>query len=140
VASVPINAPQVPTIESGQAQPALEQTKRVHAQVHAQAQDAVQVEIRQSEAAAKNAAVSAPPTLEESVKSFREFLKNMPSDLQFQPDQESGVVIFKVINPLTREVIRQYPPDEVVAMARKLKALEEQQAKSKSGIFLDQRT
>jgi len=71
---------------------------------------------------------------------MRDFLKNLPSDLQFQPDKESGYVIFKVINPVTQEVIRQYPPEEVVSMARKLNAALAAAKKHNSGILLDGQT
>jgi flagellar protein FlaG len=92
--------------------------------------------MEQVNAKAESKATAAPMTLDEAVKSFREFLKNLPSDLQFQPDQESGYVSFKVVNPVTQEVIRQYPPDEVVRMARNLKAAAQQ---GRSGIFLDKK-
>lgn len=78
-------------------------------------------------------------SLEDSVKAFREFLKNLPSDLQLQPDKDSGMVVYKLVNPVTQEVIRQFPSEEIVAMARKLRAMESQ-AQTKSGIFLDQKT
>jgi flagellar protein FlaG len=87
-------------------------------------------------AKAEAKAVATPMTLDEAVKAFKDFLKNLPSDLQFQPDQESGYVIFKVVNPVTQEVIRQYPPDEVVRMAKHLKAASQQ---GRSGIFLDKK-
>ena len=98
--------------------------------------EAARKEMEQVQAKAEAKAAPAPMTLDESVKAFREFLKNLPSDLQFQPDQESGYVIFKVVNPVTQEVIRQYPPDEVVRMARTLKAAVQQ---GRSGIFLDKK-
>jgi len=98
--------------------------------------DAARRDMEQVKAKAESKAAAAPMTLDEAVKSFREFLKNLPSDLQFQPDQESGYVIFKVVNPVTQEVIRQYPPDEVVRMARNLKAAAQQ---GRSGIFLDKK-
>jgi flagellar protein FlaG len=98
--------------------------------------EAARKEMEHVQAKAEAKAAPAPMTLDESVKAFREFLKNLPSDLQFQPDQESGYVIFKVVNPVTQEVIRQYPPDEVVRMARTLKAAVQQ---GRSGIFLDKK-
>lgn len=99
--------------------------------------DKAHQELEQTRAKAEAAkAAAAPMTLDEAVKAFREFLKNLPSDLQFQPDQESGYVIFKVVNPVTQEVIRQYPPDEVVHMAKMLKAAAQQ---GRSGIFLDKK-
>ena len=71
---------------------------------------------------------------------MREYLKNLPSDLRFQPDKESGYVIFKVVNPVTQEVIRQYPPEDVVAMARRLNAALAADKKQGSGILLDSQT
>jgi uncharacterized FlaG/YvyC family protein len=82
------------------------------------------------------AGADAVPTLEEATKSFQEYLKNLPSDLQFRPDAESGIVVFKVVNPLTQEVIRQYPPEAVVEMARWIR---QNAAKNGSGIFLDEK-
>lgn len=70
----------------------------------------------------------------DAAKAFQEFLKNLPSDLQFEPDAASGIVIFKVINPITQKVLRQYPPEEMVAMARNIK---ESLKKEASGIILD---
>ena len=79
-------------------------------------------------------------SLEDSIKVMREYLKNLPSDLRFQPDKESGYVIFKVVNPVTQEVIRQYPPEDVVAMARRLNAALAADKKQGSGILLDSQT
>lgn len=98
--------------------------------------DRARQELEQLKAQAEARQANAPVSLDEAIKAFREFLKNLPSDLQFQPDEESGYVIFKVVNPVTQEVIRQYPPDEVVRMARTLKAAAQQ---GRSGIFLDKK-
>ena len=67
---------------------------------------------------------------------MQDYLKSFPSDLVFRKDEESGVVIFKVVNPLTGEVIRQYPPEELLQMARKFKALDQSTG---SGILLDKK-
>lgn len=91
------------------------------------------------DATAGKGSSSSAPSLEDSVKEFRAFLKNLPSDLELQTDKESGVVIYKLVNPVTKEVVRQYPSDEIVAMARKLRAMASQ-SQTKSGIFLDQRS
>lgn len=76
----------------------------------------------------------APPTLEESVNAMREFLKNLPTNLEVKADKETGYLIYKVVNPVTKEVIRQYPPDEMIALARRMRALA---SKDGSGILLD---
>jgi len=96
--------------------------------------DAVQLQVAQANAKKDVKSETSPMSVEDAVKAFRDFLKNFPSDLQFKPDKESGYVIIKVVNPLTHEVIRQYPPEEIVEMAKKLRAADE---KDGSGIFLD---
>lgn len=88
------------------------------------------------EAKKEASAGSAPMSIEEAAKAFREYLKNLPSDLQFKPDKESGYVVFKVVNPVTGEVIRQYPPDELLKMARSINSTLH---KDRSGIFLDEK-
>ena len=79
-----------------------------------------------------------PPSLDEAATILRNYLKNLPSDLQFQKDEQTGIVVFKVINPVTKEVIRQYPPDEVLAIARQIQNFAEQ--KEQPGILLDKKS
>lgn len=74
--------------------------------------------------------------LEEATKSLQAYLKGLPSDLQFRQDEDSGKAFFKVVNPVTREVIRQVPSEEVLAMARKLKELD-QLGNNAPGLLLD---
>ncbi len=58
-----------------------------------------------------------------ALEELQAFLKQTRSELSFQVDESSGRTIFKLINPDTREVIRQVPSEEILAMARKLRAL-----------------
>jgi len=80
---------------------------------------------------------TSPQSLDEATETLKEYIKNLPSDLQFRKDESSGYTIFKVINPITHEVIREYPPKEVVEMARRLKELD--QGKS-AGVLIDQQS
>lgn len=88
-----------------------------------------------SASAGKEIASSAP-SLEEAAEAFREYIQELPTNLQFSVDREAHATVFKVINPVTREVLRQYPPEEVLSMARRLRTLGTQEAPS--GILLDQ--
>jgi len=97
--------------------------------------EAVSVEIAQKAVSEKKAPV---PSLDEAAAAFRSYLKNLPSDLQFQKDEQSGYVVFKVVNPVTKEVIRQYPPEEVLAIARHLRQFS--QRKEQPGILLDKKS
>ena len=76
------------------------------------------------------------PNLEEAAEAFREYIEELPTNLQFSVDREAHTTVFKVVNPITREVLRQYPPEEVLILARRLRALGKQDAPS--GILLDQ--
>ena len=73
-------------------------------------------------------------SVEDAAKAFQEYLKNLPSDLQFVPDASTGIVVFKVVNPITHEVLRQYPPEEMLKMVRSLREAMKPEA---SGILLD---
>ena len=87
-------------------------------------------------ASAGKEAASPSPSLEEAAEAFREYIEELPTNLQFSVDREAHATVFKVVNPVTREVLRQYPPEEVLSMARRLRALGTQEAPS--GILLDQ--
>jgi uncharacterized FlaG/YvyC family protein len=72
--------------------------------------------------------------MEEAAKAFQDYLNNLPSDLEFVPDSTNGTVVFKVVNPITHKVIRQYPPEEMVEAARNLP---QSFKKDSPGILLD---
>lgn len=79
--------------------------------------------------------------LEDSAKILKEYLQQLPTSLEFRADEESGRIVFKVINPVTREVLRQVPPEQVLALARQIKALLEEQRASdppQAGILFDE--
>jgi flagellar protein FlaG len=73
-------------------------------------------------------------TMEQAAQAFQDYLKSLPSNLQFQPDYQAGIVVFKIVNPVTQKVIRQLPPEEVVQQAKNLRMAEQQ---THSGILLD---
>jgi flagellar protein FlaG len=80
--------------------------------------------------------VSAAAAVDTAITQIREFLKNLPPEIQFSEDKSSGHVVFKVVNPVTHEVVRQFPPEEILAMARRLKALQD----GGTGLLIDQET
>lgn len=96
----------------------------------------VSLEIAQKTSEKKSKQEDNPvPSLEDATKTLKEYLKNLPSDLQFTKDEETGTVMFKIINPLTKEVIREFPPEEVVEMTKRLRKMG--QHSQKSGILFD---
>jgi len=77
-----------------------------------------------------------PQTFAEAAKALETHLKQLSTDLQFRVDAETGITTFKVINPVTKEVIREYPPKEVLEMAKHIKELTQSK---KTGLLVDEK-
>ena len=58
------------------------------------------------------------PEVDYAVNKLNEYIQHSRRDLHFSVDNDSGRVVVKVIDSETREVIRQIPSEEVVALAR----------------------
>ena len=60
------------------------------------------------------------PELDYAVSRLNEYIQSSRRDLHFSVDKGSGRVVVKVIDSETREVIRQIPSEEVMALAHGL--------------------
>ncbi len=67
--------------------------------------------------------------VQEAVSKLSEYIQTVQRDLQFSVDEESGQTVVKVIDSTTDEVIRQIPPEDVIAFAQALNSV--------SGLLLD---
>ena len=76
------------------------------------------------------------PALDSAVKAFQAFLQQNQSDLSFQVDESTGRTYFKLVDSKTKEVIRQVPSEEILAMARKLRDLGD--PRGASGVLVDE--
>lgn len=56
--------------------------------------------------------------LEAAVKAVNDFLKPLNNSLQFNIDDDTGKIIVKVVDSTTNEVIKQFPSDEMLAIAK----------------------
>jgi flagellar protein FlaG len=65
-----------------------------------------------------------------AIHSINTFLKENQRGLRFQVDQATGRTVITVINPVSGEIVRQIPPQELLNIARELRA---------SGALLDAR-
>ena len=68
----------------------------------------------------------AKPGVEEvraAAKNISAALEAIPSDLQFEVDNDAGEVIVKMINRQTKEVIRQIPSEAALELAKSLNSL-----------------
>ena len=95
------------------------------------------------------AKITAPPRQEQGGRTVAEaakspeaamgqlngYLQQTDSKLQFQVDKSTGRTVFKVIDQATGEVVIQVPSEELLAMARNLRALEK--AQDASGVLVD---
>ena len=68
--------------------------------------------------------------LASAVKELNEFAKQQELNLNFSVDETTGRTIIKIIDAKTEEIVRQFPPEEILDLAAKLEDM-------KSGGFLD---
>ena len=61
--------------------------------------------------------------LDKAVKAVNEFVGSVNNDLRFAVDDESGRTVVKVIDVNTKEVIKQYPSEEMLAIAKALDSI-----------------
>lgn len=81
---------------------------------------AAKVDSTASTAPRAAAAVSAvsPEELLRTAQTVEAHLQEVSTDLQFKVDQDTHIMTFKVVDSSTQKVIREYPPEEVLAMAK----------------------
>lgn len=58
--------------------------------------------------------------LDEAVKAVNDFVKSVNNSLQFSVDGDTGKTVVKVIDSATKEVIKQFPSEEMLAIAKAL--------------------
>ena len=82
-------------------------------------------------------------TVNNQIEELQQFNQNIDRTLQFKVDEELGVTIVRVVDKETDELIRQFPPEELINLSRRLKELNEQESDgagaSKSGILLQEK-
>lgn len=76
--------------------------------------------------AAENQDAKAPEKLDvkQAVEKISEFVSSRQSELSFSIDDASGSQIVKIMDTQTKQVIRQFPSEEAVAIARALDKLQ----------------
>jgi len=110
--------------------PAMPATKQASPELAAnQVTDAPKIETVKAEAAKANA--NNPQQIEEAVKAVQKFVQPMASNLQFTIDEETGIKVVKVIDTATKDVIRQFPSEEILQIAKALDKLQ--------GILIEQK-
>jgi len=66
--------------------------------------------------------VPEPRTLDvaKAIERINELSRGSRRDLRFRVDESSGRTIITVINAVTKEIVRQIPPEELLAIAQTL--------------------
>ena len=73
-------------------------------------------------------------TLDKAVASVKEFIESTNRQLDFKVDEETGRTLVRVIDPDSGDLIRQLPPEELIAVAEVLEQLGSQkEARSANG-------
>lgn len=76
-----------------------------------------------------------PEAPEAAVEQLNGHLQQSGSELKFQVDKATGRTIYKVVNPGNGQVLLQVPSEEVLAMARNVRAMGKQTGAS--GVLVD---
>lgn len=63
-----------------------------------------------------------PKALQSALSKMTAHVQNLQRALQFSVDEESGETVVKVVDAETKEVIRQIPSEEVLAIANRLRS------------------
>ncbi len=61
--------------------------------------------------------------LKQAVSRIQDFVQSIHRELHFSVDQDSGRTVIRVIDAETDKVIRQIPPEEVIAVSKQLREL-----------------
>ena len=69
--------------------------------------------------------------VDQAVQAINDFVSQVNSSLNFSVDQDSGQTVVKVIDVATKEVIKQFPSEEMLALAKALDSIK--------GLLLQQR-
>lgn len=78
-----------------------------------------------------------PAQVKAAMEDINKLLKQGDSGLQFTVDKETNRTVFKLVESETGEVIRQYPTEDMLAIARAIDQME-QQVKTQ-GLLLSQK-
>ncbi len=65
-----------------------------------------------------------PAAVEQALKKVNQVVSAIEPDLQFMLDKATGKTVVKVVDTQTNEVIRQFPSEEMLAIARAIDKLQ----------------
>ncbi len=82
---------------------------------------------------------TSPQALEGAVRKVNDFVQNYQRQLAFSVNEETGITVVKVIDRETHEVIRQIPPEEVLAIAEQIQSILAKDGKGPEGVLVQEK-
>jgi flagellar protein FlaG len=61
-----------------------------------------------------------PMDVENAVEKLNEFVQSQKTDVSFSVDEDANTTVIKVFNSKTGELIKHFPPEEILAMKAKI--------------------
>ena len=100
--------------------------ERPFAEPSRQAVPAKAIDANKNSQAAQDKNPNNPSSLsvEDAVKRLTDFVAPTQSQISFSIDEESGVSVVKILDSQSKEVIRQFPSEEAIALAQALDKLQ----------------
>jgi len=78
------------------------------------------------------------PQIESQIEQLQQFNQSINRSLLFEVDEELGITVVRVVDKDTDELIRQFPPEELLNLSRRLKELIEEDFAS-TGVLLQEK-
>ncbi len=85
---------------------------------------------------AEKANIVTEKDIREAMEVVSSFVNQPPRNVNFMEDTDSGKTVIKVFDNSSKELIKQFPSEELISIAQKIRALH-QQVGEQAGIFLD---
>ncbi len=79
--------------------------------------------VNEQSAIPKQAIKASQTEVETAVKAMNDFVGHLNDNLQFSIDADSGQTVVKVIDSTTKEVIKQFPSEEMIAISKAMDQL-----------------
>lgn len=76
--------------------------------------------------------------LDLAIEVVSSFINKPPRNVNFTKDSSSGKTVIKVFELQSKELIKQFPSEELISIAQKIKALQ-QEVGEKAGILFDEK-
>lgn len=89
--------------------------------------DAGQVHARKAEDTKR-----APKALDQAIESLQAYMQSIQRSLDFSIDDSTGIIVVKVIEKATGELIRQLPTEEALELAKNIKEVDSRLFKAKA--------